>query len=249
MIISINSNRLLSIADFFKTLQEVTKARYGNRLQFYASYPNITDVQNVSPPIVTYYYDQQPASFGKSNTKEIKSRATPPMKVKSEAGRDLAITMYRQRFEYNIVFEIWETSGQRAEDVAADFRKFISSLTGYFQGLGVNELIFTGASGYQPEKKWRTDMVRRELKYLLTMDEITNVTNATVSAIDISGYVYKTTYHLIENEGTAIDNQRIEEEKDAPLAAVTPNAAFVVSPEDDSIVIQIVDPPPQDSYN
>lgn len=243
MIINLESQKFITILDFFRTLQECSITNFGrDNIKVYSAYPNDTDIQDIKTPIVTYYYNQSPGSFGSSNTKEIRGRQVlAEGTYKSSNGRDVKIIICRQRFDYRIVFETWETSGERADRFTHEFRNFLSTLTGFFQGLGIASIIFQGCNGDQNEKQWKTDLVRRELVYQVSMDEITSVTSPTISAFGIEGFVYKTIVHLMEREGTAIDSVPVEASilDGVPVAASTPKAGTAWSPDQDAISIQL----------
>jgi hypothetical protein len=235
MIVSLNSDKLLSISDFFRTLQAAIAAEYGkDKLTFTAAYPLSQD--DYQTPIVTYHYRQFPGTF--SNTKELKPRHSQDINVDTKDGPRI-VSIFRQRFEYTITFEVWHHSGLEADNMAEAFRKYLTLLLPYFKALGLQDMIFTGLDGTQPEQRWRTDLVRRELTYHVVLDEITSATTLPILAFNIGGFVYKSIYHLLEQDGTPINSLVIEAPSTDTSAAITPDAADVSTGTGDSIVIQL----------
>lgn len=243
MIINLSSKEFLTINDFFKTLQECIFAEFGKEnISFFSAYPNATDPQVIKTPIITYYYRQGLFSF--QNTTELKGRRMPPATneiFRTEQGQEILIEFIRQRFDYDITLEIWESSGFLADELAEKTKKLISSLLGYFKRLGLNELFFMELDGTQPEKKWKTDLTLRTLKYKASMDEITSVSSPTMSAFGIEGFVYKSILHLFGKKGAAIDKVTLEQQVENDIvASSTPNVATIISNDDDVLEIRII---------
>ena len=202
MNIALQSQQFLNIEDFFRTLQACLTARYGqDRLRFTAAYPDTPD-DDLRTPLLTYHYRQEPGRFGQNA--ERKPRHAGDASVLRPDGQAAVVSLFRQRFEYRITFEVWERNGVLADALALELRRYFSELVPYFQKLGASEFLFVLLDGSRPERQWKTDLVRRELVYQLVMDEITNVTSPAMLAFSVEGFVYRSLYHMIDENGTAL---------------------------------------------
>lgn len=237
MNVSLQSQNFLTITDFFRTLQASLYARYGSdRISFTAAYPAITN-EDIRTPLITYYFRQEPSQFG--SVKEIKPRHGEDVVVDLPEGGTGTVSLYRQRFDYFVTFEIWERDGVTADDLAQEFRRYLVGLTQYFKRLGLADLIFLGMNGEQNERRWRTDLVCRQLNFQLAMDEISNVTWPNMLAFSIQGFVYRSSYHLIEWDSQSAVTTLLEAPTQTLTAAFTPNAADADEGSSDAVVIQL----------
>jgi hypothetical protein len=239
MNIALESQELMNIGDWFRTLQACVTARYGkDKLSFTAAYPNNL-ADDLRTPMITYYYRQSPGSFGNSTERKPRQGPEGPITVDNTEGQSQSIVLMRQRFDYFVTFEIWESDGVKADELAQEFRRYLISLNQYFIKLGVGDMLFLSLDGTQNERQWRTDLVRRELQFQVVMDEITNVTSPNMLAFSIKGFVYRSLYHLIDGDGTPIDASVLEAQSLATTAAQSADVVTVNTNDRDPVVIQL----------
>jgi hypothetical protein len=237
MNIALESQKFLNIGDFFRTLQACLAARFGkDALTFTAAYPNTT-ADDLTTPLLTYYYRQEPGTYGK--TVERKPRHAGDESVILPDGRPATVGVNRQRFEYFTTFEVWERDGVAADELATTLRQYILSLTAYFQRLGLGDILFVRMDGTQSEHQWKTDLVRRELVFQIVLDEFTNLTSPTMLAFSVEGFVYRSLYHMIEKDGTSF-NQSVLEAQDQILTASGNPEPISIPGSGDPVVIQLL---------
>lgn len=204
-----------SISDFksmMKTIQKFIYLSWGkDKISFFSAYPK---KEIKSTPIITYKIDgKSPGKFG--NITEIKPRIRETITIKDQFLMDSddeplldengdrvisdgdALEIWGQTFDYTIKFEVWGRDGEEADEIAANFQKFMFKYTGYLKKNGVQEILFKDLYTDTSSNKWKTDLINRTLIYHIRIDEIAGIFIPSIENIDLDFYSHDSTYGLI----------------------------------------------------
>jgi len=185
-----------------KTLQKLLYAAWGkDKVQLMSAYPNKTDAQNISPPIITYsILSKTPGAF--KNSAEIKPRYRETIIVneivKGEE-REIPIELYGQTFDYKILFELWSENGDSADELVEKFQLFMSQYTGYMKKVGVIEVLFDRMEGSNGSGEWKTDLIKRDMIYHIRLDEVTSIRCSLIEEVVISMLMHDSSYNMLLN--------------------------------------------------
>jgi hypothetical protein len=201
MEIEYTSNRFMTYRNLMKKIQSLLYASWGaDKVRFSSAYPKITETDNISPPIITYkVISKTPGKFGPSNTVEKKPRVRETIKIKDKNGNDVPVDFLGQVFDYEILFEMWDEDGDKADELAERFQQFMTLYTGYLKKMGVEALFFNSMQDDDDKTKWKTDLIKRNVSYFIRMDEVVGVTSPVIDNIDIGSIVYDNIYNMILN--------------------------------------------------
>jgi hypothetical protein len=149
---------------------------------------------------------KRPGAFG--NVSEIKPRVrqtiTSGVTVDGSPLVGQAVEVFGQMFDYYIEFQVWAESGEEADLIAEQFQDFMFKYTGYLKKLGVNEILFTEAGSDEGTAKWRSELVNRNLVYMVRIDEIVGAKCPVIEDIDlgvtIDGVHFEVTATLLSKE-------------------------------------------------
>lgn len=172
----LRAERLCNYDEFTSMVQSLMKEAWGkNWGTFCEAFPNGTDPNNVKLPAITYTMkSKKPGLVGKS-TYEIKPRYRESyVETDGDEGHQRAVTVYGQIFDCLIVFEVWEETNTKVDEMAKQFEDFMRAFTGYFKQQGVGELLFVEMKN-EREGQMRDPLMCRHYKYMVRLEEQTLV--------------------------------------------------------------------------
>ncbi len=213
MSIKIISKQISSYLDLIKTLKKAMYSYFGkDKVTFTAAYPKTSSANSIKTPIIIYsILSKKPGSYGRNSEIKPRHRET----LKDENGE--IIEVYAQMFDYSILFEIWESDGETADETLDRFQKFIFQYTGYFKKLGVAELIFNNIDGKKSDNSdmWRADLSCRKVIYDIRIEEITGIKVPSIENIHLDTIVYENSFEMIlspmdHEDESLIDKERVK---------------------------------------
>lgn len=172
-------------ADGFTTLlHNLIPAVWGDDWgTFTEAWPSGTDPKNITTPVITYKIDVlKPGTFGEK-TIEIKPRIREQFVVENpQTKANETITIKGQIMDCVMKFFIWEESNGKADALARDFRKLMSTYQGFLMEQGVEDILFRECKDMDAGF-YRDTMVGREITYLLRLEELTEMNSGIIEKV------------------------------------------------------------------
>lgn len=170
----LQATQTMDYEGFAKTLKYLLDAAWGDKWgSFSEEGPSQTDPKNVEYPIITHSLESfEPGYVGKS-TREIKPRIRYVDSHGTNGNNPPATAIYGQVMQGILVFEVFEETNAKANALAKRLRSTIAIYTGYLKELGLKELIFQ--SQRMGPSVIRDNCVSRELRYLISFEELSEV--------------------------------------------------------------------------
>lgn len=192
------STRFLTYRNLMKQIQRLIYAAWGvDKVKFTSAYPKNGDVDNISPPIITYkIISKLPGKYGPSGITERKPRKRETIKVINENGKEIPVDLMGQTFDYIVLFELWAEDGDKADELAEKFQNFMTQYTGYLKKSGVETLFFESMSEEGGDPKWMTDLVKREVSYYFRLDEVVGISSSIFDSFEIETNIYNNLYSM-----------------------------------------------------
>lgn len=171
-----------SLGDFFSAIDRILKISWGeNWGKFTKAYPSFSDANELNTPIITYRLVQKtPGVVGAH--KEIKPRVRAQYKV-GDSDSEEVITVFGQRFDCIVQFEVWASNDSVVSDYADEFEDFMLTYTGILKEMGIIEVIYLGTTDEPSPNAWRVDLQSRSIKYHVVIDKLTPVSSKTIENI------------------------------------------------------------------
>lgn len=170
----LQAQQSMDYEEFAKTLKYLLDAAWGDKWgSFSEEGPNQTDPKNVSYPIIVHSLEEfGPGLVGK-NTREIKPRIRFIDAHGTNGNNPPSTAIYGQVMQGVLVFEVFEETNAKANALAKRLRSTIAVYTGYLKELGLKDLIFQ--SQKVGPSVIRDNCVSRELRYLISFEELSEV--------------------------------------------------------------------------
>lgn len=158
------AERSCNFIEFTDMMHRLLKAAWGDWGTFCEAFPNGRDPENVKLPIITYrILSKVPGIVGKNGTREVKPRFRETFQVLNVVdGNPEVVNVYSQVFDYQILFEIWEVSNTRADELSERFEDFMMTYAGYMMSQGVGQIQFEEMTGDDGRFQLRDQTVCRK---------------------------------------------------------------------------------------
>lgn len=185
MKVTFDSNSIIKFSDFVRILSSCFQAFFGIDVTLCAAYPKInTDTDVLKTPLITYKYRKEPMEIGSvSKNTEFKQRLRFSENIETEDGKNLQVDIFGKMFSYDVLFEVWAVDGKEAEETTEKFEDFMNCYTEYFRSQGVANIIFQQIDPDQNHKQWRSDLIRRGIRYQVVIDEVTSIQQSNIKSI------------------------------------------------------------------
>lgn len=211
MRVDLSEKKIFKFSSFIELLMNSFNSFFGkDSAVFCAAYPNVSPTatssgstfSQLTTPIFTYKYEKVPCMMGSiEKNQEIKPRRRGSETIIGDDGNEVLVEIYAQRFTYTLTFELWAENGEEAEKYSERFQEFMNSYIPYFIDCGCENIIFLKLNADQNEKQWRSDLIRREFKYRLDLDELTNIQRTDIKSILVNFKpTFSYSYQIIDKE-------------------------------------------------
>lgn len=194
----LQANKSCTYPQFIDLTEFLIKQIFGSSLVFQRDI--YSDPKQITAPCITYgLITKVPGRIGKG-TKELKPRFRH-----SYNDGDQVISVYGQRFDIIVQFDIWALTDREADMLELRFEEMMTQYTGFFRENGVVDLFVDGQLADTNAQRMRLDLSCRSIRYLLLIEQLTEV-----SAHDIE--TIANTYKLSQSSANAdVINQTIKE--------------------------------------
>lgn len=207
MKINYKDKAICRFSNFVTILESCFKSYFGiDDATLCAAYPSIVpDDNELKLPIITYKYAKIPAVLGSvAKNTELKPRHRETIKVYPDKNDEhgVIVDVYGQTFSYQVSFEVWGSNGEQADIYTEKFETFMNTYASYFKHCGISNLIFKSIDPSQEKNQWRSDLIKRELKYEMILDEITNFQQHDIKSIITEGMIteFNTEYSILDGD-------------------------------------------------
>lgn len=158
-------------------------------VQIYEAFPSNSQINN-DLPIVTYMATRKSISKMGERKPRVRSIINNP-----KDGR--AYKIMGQRFDYDVIFEIWSDTNQDSDRICNNFEEFMFMYTGLFKKQGVAEILFEEAyintnfrsSFINPQSRtipsYLENRRSRALVYKVTIEKLTHLDIKTIEEINV----------------------------------------------------------------
>lgn len=176
----LQANKSATFDDFTSLIYQLLKVAWGSEWseKFMHAFPNGTDPANVDLPIITYYSKRKKPGIVGKGTQEIKPRFRS---YHDHEGK--MINVYAQVFDHQVVFEIFEETNAKADQLAEKFEEFMMTYTGYFMQNGVQQIIFLEQTDETASMEWSDSAVVRSYRYLVRLEKHVEVSTSKITEI------------------------------------------------------------------
>jgi len=167
----LRAKKSASFDDFTSLVHQLIKVAWGTEWgTFVQAFPNGRESDDVDLPIITYHSKRKRPGVVGNGTTEIKPRFRETYNV-TENGKTSAVNVYAQRFDHDVLFEIWAENNVEADKLAVKFEDFMMTYTGYFMQNGVQQIIFLEQTDQTDVMEWKDGGICRSFKYLVRLEK------------------------------------------------------------------------------
>lgn len=135
------------------------------------------DPEQISIPIITYDFQERVRSESHRSLDPILFDTVVDTENKQ------IVKLYRSWFDICLVFSAYHTNNRECIQLMSELEAFLFAYKGHFKNLGISDLIFQKEVKPTVKTRWSTQVVERQIQYLVRIERITQVRSGVINDI------------------------------------------------------------------
>lgn len=161
----------ISIPSFTTMVHDMLDRAWGQDWgRFLPAFPNGTNPQSATLPIITYSYEKEPGIIGHNGTRDVRPSIRDRFTVE-ENGETRQFDVYAQVFDVQYTLDVWHTSSHELDELIRDLERFFLTYQGFFRESGVRLMRFQSLGSTPQTEPWRDDVIGRSLTYFMQFED------------------------------------------------------------------------------
>lgn len=171
----------LDIEQFTDEINRLLKMSWGEDWgNFQLDEPVGNEPENIPIPVITYDFTER--------IRSATHRSLDPILFDTIVDKDNSqiVKLYRSWFDICFVFSVYHISNKECIKILSELEAFLFAYKGHFKNLGVSEMIFQKEVKPTVKTRWSTQVVQRQVEYLVRIERITQVRSNVIKDITMT---------------------------------------------------------------